>query len=193
MSKAISLWDLPTSSADFASWATRQRRDCSRREKLALAIAGDGSSSWPTPTAQDGGYFPSLTLEAGTIRVSEPTDISDDSGGQYSLRNSARIWTQMWLALRALGWRPISMPASPSSPRVRVSFTHGTDSFVADLISNPRFYEMTMGWPINWTAPEARVTEFAAWLQRSRGALSALPMPETDESDAAAAGGDLSP
>jgi hypothetical protein len=31
-----------------------------------------------------------------------------------------------------------------------------------------------MGWPIGWTAPGASVTEFAAWLRRSRGQFSSL-------------------
>lgn len=68
-----------------------------------------------------------------------------------------------------------AVPAKPcrrSSRHVRVSFRHGTGSYVTGLISNPPFYELVMGWPIGWTAPEAPVTGFAAWLQRSRGALS---------------------
>lgn len=68
-----------------------------------------------------------------------------------------------------------AIPAKPcrrSSRHVRVSFKHGTCSYVTGLISNPHFYELAMGWPIGWTGPEAQVTGFAAWLQRSRGALS---------------------
>jgi hypothetical protein len=34
-----------------------------------------------------------------------------------------------------------------------------------------------MGWPIGWTAPGEPVTGFAAWLQRSRIALSQLTSP----------------
>lgn len=64
------------------------------------------------------------------------------------------------------------MPAS--SHRLRVSFKFGKGSSIGDLISNPRFHEMVMGWPIDWTAPEASVTAFAAWKQHSRIALSRL-------------------
>jgi hypothetical protein len=55
-----------------------------------------------------------------------------------------------------------------SSARARVTYEHGRSSSIGELISNPRFYELTMGWPIGWTAPEGQVTEFAAWLRRSR-------------------------
>ena len=59
-----------------------------------------------------------------------------------------------------------------------MSFRHGQGSYPSDLISNPRFYELVMGWPIGWTRTGLPVTGFAAWLQRSRGALSALVDPE---------------
>ena len=38
-------------------------------------------------------------------------------------------------------------------------------------------------WPIGWTAPEASVTAFAAWLRRSRIALSMLPSPPNGGAD----------
>lgn len=101
------------------------------------------------------------------------------SGGQIPLLNASRAWTQLWLSLRVMGWRP-TLVKYPSSLPVQVSFRSGTGSFQSALTSNPRFYDWMMGWPINWTAPEARVTGFAAWLQLSRGALSMLPMPQTD-------------
>ncbi|MEA3042949.1 MAG: hypothetical protein QOH47_787 [Sphingomonadales bacterium] len=80
------------------------------------------------------------------------------------------------------GWRS-AMKGFPSSLPARVTYPHGRASSLAGLISNPRFYEMIMGWPIDWTAPGARVTAYAAWLQRSRGQFSRLlinfqPEPE---------------
>lgn len=174
MSKATSIWDLPTSPQAFAGWATAQKRACSHREKRALATAGDASSSWPTPTASDAGYMPDLMV-GGTVRPTSPYHKAQGSSGQYSLTNAARAWTQLWRTMRALGWVPIAMP--PCSHPVRVSFSIGIGSSIGDLISNPRFFEMVMGWPIDWTAPEGRVTGFAAWLRRSRGALSGLTLP----------------
>ncbi|MFK9372502.1 hypothetical protein ACJEJU_24050, partial [Escherichia coli] len=55
-----------------------------------------------------------------------------------------------------------------------MSFKFGTGSYIADLISNPRFFEHVMGWPIGWSAPGEPVTGYAVWLQRSRTALSRL-------------------
>jgi len=107
-------------------------------------------------------------------------NIPAHSGGQYALGESARTWTSLWLIMKALGWTPTTA-MYPSSPPVRVSFQHGRTSFVGALISNPRFYEMVMGWPIEWTEPEAPATEFAAWLRRSRGLFSSLLSTMTAE------------
>ncbi len=79
----------------------------------------------------------------------------------------------LWLILRALGWRAATA-GHPSSLPVRVSFKHGKSSFIGTLTPNPQFYELIMGWPIGWTAPEEQVTAFSAWLQRSRGQFSNL-------------------
>jgi len=112
-------------------------------------------------------------LEAGKIRAVSPIDISEGSGGQYALADAARAWTLLWLTIKALGWSARTA-LSPSSLPVRVSFKHGRTSFYGTLIPNPRFYELIMGWPIGWTAPEGQVTEFPAWLRRSRGLFSRL-------------------
>lgn len=111
-------------------------------------------------------------MVGGTVRPTAPYCTKHGSGGQYSLTNAARAWTQLWRTMRALGWTPVAMP--PSSHPVRVNFSTGTGSSLGDLISNPRFFDLTMGWPIGWTAPGEQVTGFSAWLLRSRGALSAL-------------------
>jgi hypothetical protein len=112
-------------------------------------------------------------VAAGRIGITGPTDISAGSGGQYSLERSTRVWTKLWLMLRALGVSTENLTI-PSSLPVRVSFRSGNGCFYAALISNPQFYELMMGWPIGWTAPGASVTEFPAWLQRSRGRFSSL-------------------
>lgn len=110
---------------------------------------------------------------AGSIQPRSPLEISEGSGGQYSLSEAARSWTVLWMVLKAVGWTA-SMATSPSSLPVRVSWQHGKKSFLAGLTPNPRFYEMIMGWPIGWTDAEQPVTEFPAWLLRSRGLFSRL-------------------
>lgn len=84
----------------------------------------------------------------------------------------------LWQVMLALGAAKVSRPRS--SRPVRVSFKHGPTSSIVGLISNPRFYEMTMGWPIDWTAPGASVTGFAAWQRRMRGELLKLPLAPPD-------------
>jgi hypothetical protein len=112
-------------------------------------------------------------VSSGNLSIVSPHDIAADSGGQYSLANAARQWTLLRMILKACGWTP-GAATNPSSLPVRVSFKHGTGSSSSELISNPPFYERVMGWPEGWTEPERPVTAFAAWLQRSRGALSEL-------------------
>lgn len=166
-------WDVPTSCETFAKWATRQRRACLRREKRAQVTGAAACSSWPTPTATDGGYFPELEIAAGDIAIKSPAETAPGSAGQYPLSNSARVWMLLWLTLRALGWSARTATFQ-SSPPVRLSFTHGSSSYLATLKPNPRFYELVMGWPIDWTAPGEQATGYAAWLQRSRGQFSNL-------------------
>ncbi len=114
-----------------------------------------------------------MVIEAGGLTMKGPFDAHHESGGQYSLENAARVWTLLWRVLKALGVDPATMGSS-CSPPVRLSLKHGRGSSASGQTSNPRFYEKVMGWPTDWTAPGARVTEFAAWLRLSRGRLSDL-------------------
>lgn len=131
-----------------------------------------GSSCWPTPTASDGGYFPDLIIADQALRMTGPFDCSMGSAGQFGLTTSARSWTCLWLTMKGLGWTPTA--SARSSRPVRISFKSGTGSFLADLISNPRFSDLMMGWPIGWSDPARPATGFAAWLRLSRGRLSRL-------------------
>lgn len=116
--------------------------------------------------------MPDLLIEQGSVKVVSPIDISEGSGGQFALSESARSWTSLWLTMQAAGWTPAT--SYRSSLPVRVSFKNGSGSLISTLRPNPHFYELMMGWPIGWTAPEQPVTEFAAWLRRSRSQFSRL-------------------
>ncbi len=175
MSKATSIWDVPTSAKAFADWVTLQKRACSQRAKQAQATGVAASSSWPTPTALDSGHFVDLMVGGGIMQPIKTINLGPASTGQMPLSNAARGWTAMWLILKAAGWHPQAVVCH-SLPPVRVTFWHGKNSLTNGLISNPRFYEMVMGWPIGWTKAEVPVTAFAAWLQRSRGQLSKLTL-----------------
>lgn len=102
-----------------------------------------------------------------------PFDCSIGSGGQFGLSTAARSWTALWLTMKAVGWTPGPQPTE-FSPPVRVSFKSGPGSFIAALISNPRFSDQMMGWPIGWSDPAQPATGFAAWLRLSRGRLCQL-------------------
>lgn len=119
-------------------------------------------------------------IAGGQIQPKSPFDAAGSSSGQYSLSNAARAWTKLWLVMHELGWTPPAQqyqtPPLCSRP-VRVSFKFGSGSFIDGLISNPQFFELSMGWPIGWTACAAPVTGFARWKQRSHGALSKLTLP----------------
>jgi hypothetical protein len=136
--------------------------------------------SWPTPTASDSGHFVDLMMGAAAIQPVKTINLGPASTGQMPLSNAARDWTAMWMILKAMGWRAKDI-SRPSLPPVRVTFWHGNGSLTSGLISNPRFYEMVMGWPIGWTNVAQPVTGFAAWLQRSRSALSRLTLPAIGE------------
>lgn len=123
--------------------------------------------------------MPDLVITEGQLQPKSPFYTALTSSGQFSLGNAARAWTKLWLTMRALGWTPTA--PLRSSPQVRVSFRFGTGSFIDGLTSNPRFYELMMGWPIGWTAPGEPVTGYPRWLLRSRIALSRLPMPPIGE------------
>ncbi len=173
-SRATSLWDLPKSAQSFAKWATLQRRESSRRERQAVAIGVAASSCWPTPTATDGGYFPDISFETEAMRFVAPRGVvTKGSSGQFPISNAARVWTALRLTILAIGLN-LAAAKSLSMPQVQLNLRSGKGSFLSGLISNPRFYDHLMGWPIGWTRPGQPVMEYQRWLQQSRGELSRL-------------------
>ncbi|MFI8682329.1 hypothetical protein ACIGFJ_08200 [Brevundimonas diminuta] len=112
--------------------------------------------------------WPDLVLENGQLKFTHRLG----QKRQYGLDTAGRSWVILWNLLQSLNAIPTRQ--SSSSLPVRVNLKSGPGYCQSGLISNPAFYEMVMGWPIGWPEPEVPVTEFAAWLQRSRGALCAL-------------------
>jgi hypothetical protein len=142
--------------------------------KSARRISDAACSFWPTPTVVQRGYVPDMIVENGRLRIATPLNCPPTSGGQFNLTQATASWTALWLMFRGMG---LAFSASPiaSSPPARINLSRGKGYSASDLISNPRCWEWMMGWPIGWTAPEVPVMGFAAWLRRSRSALSALP------------------
>jgi hypothetical protein len=111
-------------------------------------------------------------VEAGSVTMKSPLDSNHGSQGQFSIDNAARSWATLWDTMISMGCQPTTAPRS--SLPVRVNFRIGGGYSIDGLISNPRFLEHLMAWPIGWSAPGEPVTGYAAWLRRSRIELSRL-------------------
>ncbi len=171
MSKAISIWDLPTSSVAFKAWAIASRQACSRRQKSARPISGAGSSFWPTLTKQQFANRIELELgEKGLRFRDDPTQ----AGSQYGIEQASRTWTLLWLLMQAFGATPTGWTDWPYSRPLHVTLRRGARSSPSDLTFNPSFSDWMMGWPIGWTDPRQPATGWSAWLRHMRGRLSEL-------------------
>ena len=172
MSKAICPWEPIQSFGTFRDWALQSKQDCSRRSNAVRARYDAGSSLWPTPTKSL--YCARIELQL----VSDCFLMRDDptqTGSQIALGKAARLWTSIWLLMKACGARPTKAFTFPSSRPLHLTLNAGPRSLIGDLTFNPNFSDWIMGWPIGWTDPTRPVTEWSVWLQRMRGELSKLP------------------
>lgn len=175
ISTLASMSSFPT----LKAWGAASRRDCSRRLKSALGTGGRASSCWQTPTA-------AICANRAEIRLDDRGPFFlpsiDQIGGQIGLSEQAKDFTLLWLLMRAAGLRATAAPGSyPYSHPVHLTLRPGSRSLPRDLIFNPAFLELVMGWPIGWTETGQPVTAWSRWLQRMRGALSALPSIGVEE------------
>ena len=92
MSKDISRWDSPASSATWKSWVIRCRGEYSLRVKSAHLTNGSGCLSWATPTALLGSMYAernalernSMSLASQAAITTLPTPaVMDTMGGPY--------------------------------------------------------------------------------------------------------------
>ncbi|WP_205910287.1 hypothetical protein, partial [Rhizobium sp. FKY42] len=141
--------------------------------KLAHPTSVGGSSLWPTPTKSL--YCTKIELELVNNRLRFRDD-ADAGGSQFGIGKAARIWTQIWLLIRACGATPSQAFSFPSSHPLHLSLSAGPRSSQGTLSFNPNFSDWVMGWPIGWTDPMRPVTGWSVWLQRMRGELSKLPI-----------------
>jgi len=68
-SPIISTSDIARSEASWRSWATRLRKDCLRRQKLARRTNANGCLFWPTPNVAGGGNPPGILIRKGNHYV----------------------------------------------------------------------------------------------------------------------------
>ena len=156
MSKDISRWDSPASSATWKSWVTRCRGEYSLRVKLAHLTNGSGSSSWPTSNARD--WKDSIT---GTHPPSRP-NLSEQTLGQAVsvAHGQAAPANPNTLGSRQGLW---ATPATrdtqgPRGKAAQERKGNPMDTLPNQLMTtggklNPRWVETLMGLPIGWTMP----------------------------------------
>lgn len=172
-----SIWDCPRSLQTYAAWASRQKRASFLRLKSAHPTYGGASSFWPTPTAAMGGNRVDLEFSEKGLRFRIATD---QKGSQVSLQTAARLWSQMWTMAALLGAQLTMLKSYPYSRPCHLTLKAGTRSPAGEWTFNPNFSDWLMGWPVGWSDPTQEATELSHWLQRMRGALSALPSPRND-------------
>ena len=99
----------------------------------------------------------------------------DQTGKQVSLLTAAIVWSQAIELARLMGWSPADRVSFRFSRPLHLSLKTGTRSSAGVWTFNPLFTDWMMGWPEGWTEPMQQAMGWSRWLQRMRGALSALP------------------
>ena len=157
MSKDISRWDSPASSATWKSWVTRCRGEYSLRVKSAHLTNGKGSLSWPTSNARD--WKDSIT---GTHPPSRPNLSEQTLGqavsvahGQAAPANHSTDGSRQELSWATPATRDTQGPRGKAAQERK---GNPMDTLPNQLMTtggklNPRWVETLMGLPIGWTMP----------------------------------------
>ncbi|TXR47702.1 hypothetical protein [Phyllobacterium endophyticum] len=81
---------------------------------VEVAICAAGSSLWPTPTKSRYCNRVEIMLQSDALKFrNDPSQ----SGSQIAIGNVARLWTHMWLLMKACGatpakaYRPLRTPS----------------------------------------------------------------------------------
>ena len=183
MSKDISRWDSPASSATWKSWVTRCRGEYSLRVKSAHLTNGSGSSSWPTmhmgsnergayydKTGKGQRYLSDAVVDEQKNWPTPKTSMDDTPSDRR------RKTPNLHCVVNTCG---LPAPANPSTDGSRLESWRTPSSsdgeggvmemregcagkyklrdHVADGVKsaklNPRWVETLMGLPIGWTMP----------------------------------------
>jgi hypothetical protein len=159
----ISHLGLMWSHVTFARWVTELKRESLQRRKSARLTNAQGSSSWPTPTAQSYG-----TNQGGGM------------GRKGAMRPSLETLAKQWPTPTVNG-NYNQAGLSPTSGDGLATVAHGlhrpetcTHGGPCKPTLNPLFVEWLMGFPIGWTDLEPLVTPSARPKQHTPGEPCAL-------------------
>ena len=163
-----------TSDQAYKTWATRLRKDSTRRRKQAHLTSVNGSLSWRTPASQESGINPER-LEGGL--GSRMYDKETGRLAQYGLPQQVQHWPtpnagpqndsdttwpqrreelkEKWgnngfgltLGMAATNW---PTPAALSTPQAPTTMKDGHTCSPSCRSLNPLFAEMLMGLPQGW-------------------------------------------
>jgi hypothetical protein len=169
MSKDISRWDSPASSATWKSWVTRCRGEYSLRVKSAHLTNGSGYSSWPTAAVMDtmGGPYKTEFVD-GVFRSYH--NHSKEDAPKYGARLRDAVTCGLPAPAnhstdgnRQESWGTLATPATrdtqgPRGKAAQERKGNPMDTLPNQLMTtggklNPRWVETLMGLPIGWTMP----------------------------------------
>jgi hypothetical protein len=92
---------------------------------------------------------------------------------QFGTHLAAETWTLLYMM--GVGRARVSSLPMP------VTLRPGIYGSPHNLTCNPRWLEVMMGWPINWTDTDSPVTELCLWRRRMRWQLwQQMPVSEND-------------
>ena len=187
------LWAISTNELGetLDEWATRLRRDYSRRLRSAQATRDSGSSYWPTATANHAAYSGegcgSNPIEESKMWLTPKA--TDGEGGAMRRRNKLRDDAAMWptptqrdhkdgTSADTVEENALLVRAAPrSSLHSEMTTTDGHVCSPKCRMLNPRFVELHMGWLPGWTSMRTESIDSDSWetaLSRLRQQLRSI-------------------
>ena len=164
-SPALADITLTSSAPNYERWAMKLRKDSTRRRKLVLLRRENGSSSWPTPTANPATYSngqrgPNL-IQASKNWPTPNTRDTRRGCNQKQLATEVDKWGKNWPTPNASEHKyrltgntqqsnglTATARKHPSSLQVRTTTKDGHECSPRCLRLNPVFVECLMGFPL---------------------------------------------
>lgn len=176
---AVALWETPSVALTEGS---RKSRGGKRSGELLLTGQAEGMPQvWPTMTALDRPRTPETLAKSAAYRKAKANqntvpkylgEVVQDFSHPFThqahpIPDGPALSKLRRFVLRQ--YRMLNSPKLPSWKRLRV----WCDRSLRRKL-NPQFVEWMHGWPTGWTDSGNAVTEFQAYVQRSRGELLRL-------------------